>query len=53
MDEAIAAVESRVAPEELKAFKRAVGYVIYEVFEKIIEPISERHPALRPPGLDD
>jgi hypothetical protein len=53
MEEAIAAVENRVAPEELKTFKKAVGYVMYEVFEKVIEPICERHPALRPPGLDD
>jgi hypothetical protein len=53
MEEAIAAVENRVAPEELKTFKKAVGYVMYEVFEKVIEPICERHPELKPPGLEN
>jgi hypothetical protein len=51
MDAAIVAVESRSSPEEYSAFKRAVGYVMFEVFEKIIEPICKQHPSLKPPEM--
>jgi hypothetical protein len=48
MDEAIVAVQARSAPEECKAFKLGVGYVMAEIFEKIIVPICNRHPELKP-----
>ncbi len=51
MDDAIIAVQGRTSPEEYKAFKRAAGYVLVEIFEKIIEPICERHPELKPPEM--
>lgn len=53
MDDAIRAVEQGTSPEEYKAFKRGVGWVIYEVFDKIIEPICKRHPSLKPPEMED
>jgi hypothetical protein len=53
MEDAILSVEPKTSPEEYKAFKRGVGYVIYEVFEKIIDPICKQHPSLKPPGMDD
>ena len=52
-DESIIAIEKRADPEEYKALKRGVGYVMYEVFEKIIEPICKRHPSLKPPEMED
>ena len=52
MDDSIRAVEKRASPEEYQAFKRGVGYVMYEVFEKIVEPICNRHPSLRPPEME-
>jgi len=52
MDDAIRSVEHKTSPEEYKAFKRGVGYVMYEVFEKIIEPICKRHPSLKPPEME-
>jgi hypothetical protein len=52
MDESILVVEKDASAEEYKAFKRGVGYVIYEVFEKIIEPICKRHPSLKPPEME-
>jgi hypothetical protein len=52
MDDSIRAVEKGTSPEEHKAFKKGVGYVMYEVFEKIIEPICKRHPSLRPPEME-
>ena len=52
MEESIRAVENDVSPDEWKSLKRGVGYVMCEVFEKIVEPICKRHPALRPPGME-
>jgi hypothetical protein len=52
MDDSIRAVEKGTSPEEYKAFKRGVGWVTYEVFDKIIEPICKRHPSLRPPEME-
>jgi hypothetical protein len=52
MDDLIRAVENRTSPTEYKDFKKGVGYVMYEVFEKIIEPICKRHPSLRPPEME-
>jgi hypothetical protein len=52
MEESIVAVEKMISPEEYKAFKRGVGYVMYEVFDKIIEPICKRHASLRPPEME-
>jgi hypothetical protein len=53
MDESIEAVEKQCSPEEYKAFKRGVGHVMYEIFDKIIEPICKRHPSLKPPEMED
>jgi hypothetical protein len=52
MDESILTVEKDTSVEEYKAFKRGVGYVMYEIFEKIIEPICKRHPSLKPPEME-
>jgi hypothetical protein len=52
MDDSIRAIESQTSPEEFKAFRRCVGYVMYEVFDKIVEPICKRHPSLRPPEME-
>jgi hypothetical protein len=51
MDAAIVAVQVRSSPEEYKAFKLGVGYVMAEIFEKIIVPICDRHPELKPPAM--
>lgn len=53
MDQTIIAIKSRTSPEEYRAFKKSVGYVMYEVFDKVIEPICKRHPSLAPPGMID
>jgi len=53
MIDVIRTIEPKVSPEECKAFKRGVGFVIYEVFDKIVEPICKQHPSLKPPGMDD
>jgi hypothetical protein len=52
MDKSIMAVGNITSPEEMKAFQRAVGHVMFENFEKIIEPICKRHPSLKPPEME-
>lgn len=51
MDESIVAIEKITSPEELNAFKRAVGHIMFENFERIIEPICKRHPSLKRPDV--
>lgn len=53
LDESIRAVEKGTSPAEYKAYKRGVGYVLYEVFEKVLEPLYLRHPLLKPPEWED
>lgn len=51
LDQSIVAIEKDVSPEELKAYKRGVGYVLYEIFEKLLDPLYQQHPELKPRGL--
>ena len=52
MDESIRVVEKQTSAKEYKAYKRAIGFVMYEVFDKIIEPLCRQHPSLKPPETD-
>ena len=52
MYESIMTIQSKINADELQAFKRTVGHVMYEVFDKIVEPIRKRHPSLRPPEME-
>jgi hypothetical protein len=53
MNECLESAGRGVSPAELKSFKRGVGYIMCEVFDKIIEPICKRHPSLKPPEMED
>lgn len=53
LDESIRKIEAQVTPDEFKAYKRGVGYVLYEIFERLLEPLYERHPSLKPPNLEE
>jgi len=48
LNESIRQVHQKLTPEELKAYKRAVGYVMYEIFERILNPLYTTHPSLKP-----
>jgi len=48
MEELVLRIEPRVSSEELIFLRRGIGHVIYESFEKVVEPIYKRHPSLRP-----
>jgi hypothetical protein len=53
MDRTIITVQPQCSAEELKAFKRAVGCIMYEVFDKAVEPICKAYPALKPDEFKD
>jgi hypothetical protein len=53
LDESIRTVEKGTSPAEFKAYKRGVGYILCEVFDKILEPLYLRHPSLKPPEWKD
>lgn len=53
MTQTIIAIQSQTSPEELRAFKKACGNLILEVFDRVVEPICKRHPSLTPPGMID
>jgi hypothetical protein len=52
MDKSIVAIENKVSPAEFKTYKNGIGCVMFEVFEKIIVPLCERHPSLKPPEIE-
>lgn len=52
MYESIITVEKKISAEEYNAYKRGIGHVIYEIFEKIIVPQCKRHPSLKPPEME-
>ena len=53
LEDVVAAAEGLVSAEELQALKRSIGHVLYESFDRIVEPICKKHPALRPPEMEN
>ena len=53
LDSSVASLAEVLPPEELSAYKRAVGYVMAEAFERIIHPILREHPRLKPDGWEE
>ena len=52
LDESIRVVERGTSPAEYRAYKKGIGHIMYEVFDKILEPLYSRHPSIRPPELE-
>lgn len=50
LDEAVSLVQAKCSVEELNSFRRAVGEVMYMVFEQMLIPIYKEHPDLVPEG---
>ena len=50
--ESIGNVEKDCSPDEFIIYRRRVGTLVNSIFEQILEPIYERHPTLKPPGLE-
>ena len=50
--ESIHKVEESCSVEESAIYKMRLGRLINSIFESLLEPIYEDHPALKPRGLD-
>lgn len=53
LEDSVRKIQKDVSPDELMAYKRGVGYVLFEIFGKILNPLYARHPELKPPGWDE
>ena len=52
LNESIAKVSRECPPHEAALYKRRVGKIIDAIFEVLLEPIYQSHPALKPPDLN-
>lgn len=52
IDHSIREVQERCSDEEFKAYRRAAGKVMGEVFLAVMQPLYREHPDLKPEGLD-
>ncbi len=51
LDESVAVVQSRCDENEFKAYREAVGFIMGEMLIKIMNPLYEKHPEIKPKGL--
>jgi hypothetical protein len=52
LDYSVQVALERCSEEELEVFRRAIGEVLGELWDRALGPIYARHPELRPPELD-
>ncbi|MFM0501268.1 hypothetical protein [Paraburkholderia caffeinilytica] len=50
LNEAIVFVQAHCSTEDLEIFKRAMGEIMYMMFEQALIPIYKQHPDLVPEG---
>ena len=50
--ESIHKVEEICSVDESAIYKRRIGRLVNAIFESLLEPIYQEHPALKPPELD-
>ncbi|EIS1119654.1 hypothetical protein LY150_004049 [Salmonella enterica] len=51
VDESVAVVQCRCDESEFKAYREAVGFTMDEILIKIMNPLYEKHPEIKPKGL--
>ena len=49
--ETIRTVDQSSSAEQSLLYKKGIGKIVNAIFEVILEPIYEKHPDLKPPGL--
>jgi len=52
LNESTALVKDHCSPEESKAYSRAVGPVLWQLFSEVLDPIFMKHPSLKPPNYE-
>jgi hypothetical protein len=53
VDESVQRVKETCPPEEAAAYQKATGRVACPIVMDVLEPLYERHPALKPPNWDE
>lgn len=53
LNETVVMVQQRCTPEEFKRYRRAVGAVLAEINDQLLNPLYARHPALEPQCPDE
>jgi len=51
LDASVETMQSALPLDEFHAYRRAIGGVLAEMLLKILNPIYQRHPSLKPPEL--
>ncbi|EDG7101237.1 hypothetical protein B8Y94_07065 [Salmonella enterica] len=51
LDESVAVVQSRCDEDEFNVYREAVGLIMGEMLIKIMNPLYEKHPEIKPKGL--
>jgi hypothetical protein len=51
LDASVEAMQSTLPPNEFRSYRRVIGGVMAEMLLKIMNPIYQRHPSLKPPEL--
>ncbi|EIY6457263.1 hypothetical protein V3I79_002639 [Salmonella enterica] len=51
LDESVAVVQSRSDEDEFNVYREAVGFIMGEMLIKIMNPLYEKHPEIKPKGL--
>ncbi len=51
LDESVAVVQSHCDEDEFKAYRDAVGFIMGGMLIKIMNPLYEKHPEIKPKGL--
>lgn len=51
LDESVAVVQSRCDEDEFNVYREAVGFTMDEILIKIMNPLYEKHPEIKPKGL--
>lgn len=51
INQGLVGIQDKVAPEEFNQCRKAAGYIMYEVFQRVFVEIVREHPDLSPPGF--
>lgn len=52
LDASVEVFESKLPPDEFRAYRRAIGGVMAEMLMGIMKPIYAEHPALKPAEMN-
>jgi hypothetical protein len=53
VDESVVMVKETCSPEEAAAYQKAAGRVAGPIVMDVLEPLYDKHPALKPHNWDD